>query len=120
MLAVLGGDGATLGGLLDRQRDPATLEVDVDDLHPQLLAGGDDLLGRLDVVDRHLGDVDETLDALADLDEGTERHELGDPAVDQLADLVAAGELLPRVLLRRLEREARCARGRGRRRAPAR
>ena len=33
-------------------------------------------------------------------------HELGDPAVDQLADPVAGGELLPRILLGGLEREA--------------
>ena len=105
LVPVLGGDLAALGGLLDRQRDPPPVEVDVDDLHPQLLAGGDDLLGRLDVVGRHLRDVDQTLDALADLHERAERHELGDPAVDELADLVAAGELLPRVLLRRLQRE---------------
>ena len=32
-------------------------------------------------------------------------HQLGDPAVDELADLVAVGELLPRVLLGGLERE---------------
>ena len=104
-LAVLGCDLATLGGLLDRQRDPPALEVDVDDLHPELFARRDDLLGRLDVVRGHLGDVHQTLDAFADLDERAERHELGDPAVDELADLVAVGELLPRVLLRRLERE---------------
>src|SRR6185295_14138099 len=36
-VAVFGGDGATLGGLLDRQRDAAALEVDVDDLDPELL-----------------------------------------------------------------------------------
>src|SRR3954466_3878819 len=35
-----------------------------------------------------------------------EGHELRDTAVDQLADAVRPGELLPRVLLRRLEREA--------------
>ena len=45
--------------------------------------------GSLDVVRRHLGDVHEALDAVADLHERTERHELGDPAVDELADLVA-------------------------------
>jgi hypothetical protein len=44
--------------------------------------------GRIDVVRRHLRDVDQTLDAVAHLDERTERHQLGDPAVDQLADLV--------------------------------
>ena len=37
-LAVLLGDLATLGRLLDRQADAAALEVDVDDLHPQLFA----------------------------------------------------------------------------------
>ena len=39
--------------------------------------------------DGHLGDVHQTLDAFADLHERAERHELGDPAVDELADLVA-------------------------------
>jgi hypothetical protein len=58
------------------------------------------------VVLAHLGDVHQALDALADLHEGTERHELGDPPVDELADAVVGGELLPRVLLRRLEGEA--------------
>ena len=52
-----------------------------------------------------LGDVDQALDALVDADERTERHQLGDLAGDDLADLVRAGELLPRVLLRRLERQ---------------
>ena len=35
-----------------------------------------------------------------------ERDELGDPAVDQLADLVGGGELLPRILLGGLQRQA--------------
>ena len=106
VLAVLLGQLATLGGLLDRQADPPAGEVEIDDLHPQLLAGRDDLIGRVDVVRRHLRDVHEALDAVADLDEGTELDELGDPAVDQLADLVGGGELLPRVLLGRLQRQA--------------
>ena len=49
--------------------DPAALEVEIDDLDPQLLGRGDDLLGKIDVVRRHLRDVDEALDAVADLDE---------------------------------------------------
>ena len=73
VVLVLGRDDAALGGLLDRQRDAAAVEVDVDDLHPQLFAGGDDLLGRLDVVHGHLGDVHEAFDAFADLDERAER-----------------------------------------------
>ena len=62
--------------------------------------------GSLDVVRRHLGDVHETFDTVADLYERAERHELGDPAVDEFADTVVGGELLPRILLCRLEREA--------------
>ena len=68
--------------------------------------GRDDLLGAVDVVRRHLRDVHEALDAFADLDERTELDELGDPAVDELLDLVALGELLPRILLGGLQRQA--------------
>ena len=103
MLAVLGGELATLGGLLDRQRNAATRQVEVDDLDPQFLARRDDLLWRVDVVGRHLRDVDEAFDAVADLNESTELHELGDPTVDELADLVGFGELLPRIGLGGLE-----------------
>ena len=106
VLAVLLGQLAALGSLFDRQADPATGEIEIDDLDPQLFARGDDLLGRVHVVGAHLADVDETLDAFANLRERTERHELGDPAVDQLTDLVTAGEDLPWVLLGGLEREA--------------
>ena len=52
-----------------------------------------------------LGDVDQALDAVAHPDEGAEGHELGDLARDDLTDRVGPGEVLPRVLLRRLERE---------------
>ena len=58
------------------------------------------------MVRRHLRDVNQTLDAFAHLDERTERHELGDTAVDELTDPVARGELLPRILLGGLERQA--------------
>ena len=52
-----------------------------------------------------LGDVHEALDAVVDADERTERDELGDLAGDDLTDRVGAGEVLPRVLLRRLQRQ---------------
>ena len=58
------------------------------------------------MVGGHFGDVYETLDAVAHLDERTERHQLGDAAVDELAHLVAVGKVLPRIGLGRLQREA--------------
>src|SRR5688572_27325634 len=91
--------------LLERERDAATLEVDVDDLDEDLFADRDDLLSELDVLARELRDVHEALDAVCDAHERTERDELGDLARSNLADGVGAGEDLPRVLLRRLERE---------------
>ena len=106
VLLVLGRNGATLGSLLDGEADAPPLKVQVDDLHPQLLSRGNNLLWQLDMVGRHLRDVNETLDSLTDLDEGSERDKLRDPAVDELADLMCRGELLPRILLSRLERKA--------------
>src|SRR6185437_8659470 len=102
--AVFGSHFAALGRLLDGQADSTALKVDVDDLDPELFARGDHLLGQIDVVDGHLGDVDQAFDTFADLHEGAERHQLGDPAVDELAHPVGVGELLPRILLGRLER----------------
>ncbi len=94
-----------LVGLLERQRDATTLEVDVDDLDEDLFADGHDLLSQLDVLAGELGDVHEALDAVCDANERTERNELGDLARCDLADRVGAGEDLPRVFLRRLERQ---------------
>ena len=50
--------------------------------------------------------MDQTLDPVAHLDERAKRHQLGDPAVYQFTYLVGAGELLPRILLSGLQREA--------------
>src|SRR5690349_13937753 len=91
--------------LLQRERDAATLEVDVDDLDEDLVTDRHDLLGELDVLARELGDVHQALDALGHADERTERHQLGDLSGSDLTDGVGAGEQLPRVLLRRLERQ---------------
>src|SRR5262249_5451179 len=65
----------------------------------------DNLLRDLDMALGQLGDVDQTLDAVVDADERTERNQLGDLARHDLLDRVRPGELTPRVFLRRLERE---------------
>ena len=63
-----------LVGLLEAQRDTTTLEVDVDDLDEDLVAHGDDLLGKLNVLARELRDVDETLDALGNTNKRARRE----------------------------------------------
>src|SRR5690606_10040732 len=100
----VGGDHG-LVVLLERQRDPAPLEADVDDLDPDLVVDLDDLLGDLHVPLGELGDVHQALDALLDPDERAEGHQLGDLAGHDLTDLVGAGEVLPGVLLGRLQRQ---------------
>ncbi len=85
--------------LLQRQRDPATLQVDVDDLDEDVCTHLDDLLGQLDVALGQLRDVHQTLDAVLDADERTERHQLGDLSGHDLTDRVRPRKVLPRVLL---------------------
>src|SRR5215831_7744105 len=91
--------------LLQRQADPAPVQVDVDDLDEDLVADLHHLLGDLHVPVGELGDVHQALDALLHPDEGAERHQLGDPARHDLPDLVGPGELLPGVLLGGLQRQ---------------
>ena len=43
--------------------------------------------------------MDQAFDPVAHLNEGAERHQLGNPAVYQFPYLVGLSELLPRVLL---------------------
>ena len=90
---------------LDRERDPAALLVDLEDPHPGLLTGLDDLARGLDVVLGKLGDVDEALDAGDDLDEGAEGDDLRDLALEDVVRLVLVEDRLPRVLLGLLETE---------------
>ena len=63
----------------------------------------DDLARVLDVVLGELGDVHEALDAVEDLDERAERDDLGDRALELVADVVGVDDALPRVLLGLLE-----------------
>ena len=65
--------------------------------------GCDDLARVLDVVLGELGDVHEALDAVEDLDERAERDDLGDLALELVADVVGVDDPLPRVLLGLLE-----------------
>ena len=78
----------------DRQADPAALVVDVDDLGLDLFADLVAGLGVVDLVPRELALVDEAVDA-AEVDEHAERRDRADGALDLLADLQAAEQLVP-------------------------
>ena len=78
----------------DRQADPASLVVDVDDLGLDLLADLVAGLGVVDLVPRQLALVDQAVDA-AEVDEHAERRDRADRAGDLLADLQAAEQLVP-------------------------
>src|SRR5215208_3845186 len=88
---------------LDRERESAPLGVDLEDLDLHVVARLDDLARVLDVLLGELGDVHEALDALQDLHEGAERDDLGDLALELVADVVGVDHALPRVLLGLLE-----------------
>ena len=77
----------------DRQADPATLVVDVDDLGLDLVTDLVAGLGVVDLVPRQLALVDEAVDA-AEVDEDAERRDRADRARDLLADLQAAEQLV--------------------------
>jgi hypothetical protein len=59
-----------------------------------------------DALVRQLADVDQALEPVADRDEGAEVDELGDRAVDDVADLEVGHRRVPRVGLQAADRQA--------------
>src|SRR4029453_15053042 len=104
-IEVVGGRVDALVRLLQRQRDPAALQVDVDDLDHHIVVDLDHLLRNLHMPLGKLGYVDQTFDALLHAYERAERDQLGDPTGKDLTDLGGAGEGLPRIFLGGLERQ---------------
>ena len=105
---VLGGEGlpGVLQRLLEAQRNAALGGVDLEHLDLDLLAGRNDLAG-MDVLlgPRHLGDVDEAFDARLQLDERAVVGDVGDAALEALADGVARLDRRPRIFLKLLHAE---------------
>ncbi len=90
--------------LLHPQRDLALLLVDVEHHRLDLVAHGEHLRGVLDALrPRHLGDVDQPLDARLELDEGAVLGERDDAPADAPADGVAHRGVDPRIRLDLLE-----------------
>src|SRR6185369_1998524 len=92
--------------LLEAQRDPALLLVDLEHLHVDFLRGADDL-ARVNVLlgPAHLRDVDQALDAGFQLDERAIFGDVGHPAAEHSADRIFGGRALPRVALQLLHAE---------------
>src|SRR6185369_13807722 len=93
--------------LLHAERDPVLLDVDVEHDRLDHVADRDHLRRMLDPAGpRHLGDVDQTLDALLELDEGAVVLERDDLAAHHGAGHVLLGRAAPRILGDLLEAEA--------------
>src|SRR5919201_1465537 len=90
---------------LQREREPASFGVDLDDLRADEIALRDHLTRVLDVVLCELRDVHQPFDAREDLDEGAEGDDLRHLPLHYIALVVLLEDLLPRVGLRLLEPE---------------
>ena len=82
------------------------LGVERDDLELERLALVDDVARVGDALMRQLADVDQALEPVAHADEGAEVDELGDGAVDDVADLEVRHRGMPRVGLQAADRQA--------------
>src|SRR5207344_3662459 len=94
-----GRTGRRLLGLLEAEAEAMPLGVERDDLELERLALVDDVTRMGDALVGQLADVDQALEAVTDADEGAEVDELGDRAVDDVADLEVGHRGVPRVRL---------------------
>ena len=85
---------------LDRETDAALDFVDLDDAGFDFLADLEHVLDLVDALLADLRDVDEAVDVVLQLHERAEAGELGDLAVDEVADLVVRVDVLPRIVAR--------------------
>src|SRR3989442_13203196 len=86
--------------LLQPQRDPLVLGVDVENENVDLVALLHDLRRMLDALGpRHVRDVNQPVDPRLDFDERAERREVADLAAQPRADRILLRERHPRILL---------------------
>src|SRR5665648_1125438 len=81
-------------GLLEAEGDPLAIAVDIENLHIDRLANGENFRRMIDVAPRQLGNVDEAVYTFQ-IDEGAEIDNVGDDALDDVARLELAHDLLP-------------------------
>ena len=93
-------------GLLEAEAEAMALGVERDDLELERLALVDDVTRVGDALVGQLADVDQALEPVADAHERAEVDELGDRAVDDVADLEVRDRGVPRVGLQAADRQA--------------
>ncbi|CAB4324459.1 unannotated protein [freshwater metagenome] len=86
-----------LGGL-ERKADALAVEIDLEDLHVDLVADGNDRTGMIDMLPGQLGHVHEAVHA-TEVDEGTEVDNGGDHTAADLAGLEVREEVVALFLL---------------------
>src|SRR3569623_643159 len=95
-----------LDRLLEPERDPLVLRIDVQDDHIDRIALLHHFRRMLHALrPAHVGDVDQTVDARLDLDERAEAREVAHLAVDPRAHRILVRQHDPRILLRLLHAE---------------
>src|SRR5262249_53527349 len=92
-------------GLLETERDPLALAVDVEHLHLDRRADLQDVGRMVDVAARELGDVDEAVHPV-EVDEGAEVDDVGDRSLDDVAGVELVEDALPLVFPLLLEHGA--------------
>ena len=92
--------------LLDAQREPPVAGIDIEDHGLDELALFQQLGGMLDALGPgQIGDVNQTVDALFDFDEGAEVRQLAHPPLHHRADAIAVLDGGPRIGLELLDAE---------------
>ena len=92
------GFGEVVGHSLDGKTDAAFVGIDFDNAGFDFITDLEDVFDFVNAVVAELGDVDETVDLVAQFDESTESGDLGDVALDDIADFVLFGDVAPGIV----------------------
>ena len=94
------------GDSLDGETDAAFVVVDFDHASFDFVIDIQHVLDLFDVVFGELGDVNEAVDLVGKFNKSTESGDLGDFALDNIADLVELFDVFPGVIFQLLQTEA--------------
>ena len=90
-------------GRLDREANAAIRPVDLDHAGRHFLAHIEDVLDFLDPLLADLADMHQAVDVVIEPNERSKAGELGNLALDEVADLVQFSDLVPRVIVKLLD-----------------